>query len=200
MLELLHPAYYSAALALCPQAFLLRTILTTPVICAPVILPMDSSPFFFHPRGLAYKHSLPGHVCHEETRARPAIWTLAEGKEGGVHTCPLLHFEHPSCLQGDGGRRRRGVKCDITTSSHQTLAFKSLCLLSLSAMLSFCPLLSAGMGTNSKHEKNRCWINGEGTGHTAACMSTLSGEPVKTTKNSLCAVVEKTLPRILKKK
>lgn len=39
MLELLHPAYYSAALALCPQASLRLAILTTPVICGPVILP-----------------------------------------------------------------------------------------------------------------------------------------------------------------
>lgn len=43
MVELLHPAYYSAALALCPQAFLRLTILTTPVICGPVILPIYSA-------------------------------------------------------------------------------------------------------------------------------------------------------------
>lgn len=47
MLELLHPAYYSAAPALCPQAFLRLTILTTPVICGPVILPLNSA--FFPP-------------------------------------------------------------------------------------------------------------------------------------------------------
>lgn len=43
MLELLHPAYYSAAPALCPRAFLRLTILTTPVICGPVILPLRSA-------------------------------------------------------------------------------------------------------------------------------------------------------------
>lgn len=45
MLELLHPAYYGAAPALCPQAFLRLTILTTPVICGPVILPLCSAFF-----------------------------------------------------------------------------------------------------------------------------------------------------------
>lgn len=86
MLELLHPAYYSAALALCPQAFLRLTILTTPVICAPVILPIDL-PFlsfsflFFSELFLAYKDSLP--VCLEETRAGAAIWTLVGGGGAG---------------------------------------------------------------------------------------------------------------------
>lgn len=58
MLELLHPAYYSAAPALCPQAFLRLTILTTPVICGPVILPLCSA-FFRRLQGL-----LTGPVCH----------------------------------------------------------------------------------------------------------------------------------------
>lgn len=58
MLELLHPAYYSAAPALCPQAFLRLTILTTPVICGPVILPLCSA-FFPRLQGL-----LTGPVCH----------------------------------------------------------------------------------------------------------------------------------------
>lgn len=58
MLELLHPAYYSAAPALCPQAFLRLTILTTPVICGPVILPLYSA-FFPRLQGL-----LTGPVCH----------------------------------------------------------------------------------------------------------------------------------------
>lgn len=40
MLELLHAAYYSVTAALCPPAFLRLTILTTPVICGPVILPL----------------------------------------------------------------------------------------------------------------------------------------------------------------
>lgn len=39
MLELLHHAYYSSSPTLCPPAFPGRTIFTTPVICAPVILP-----------------------------------------------------------------------------------------------------------------------------------------------------------------
>lgn len=58
MLELLHPAYYSAAPALCPQAFLRLTILTTPVICGPVILPLCLA-FFPRLQGL-----LTGPVCH----------------------------------------------------------------------------------------------------------------------------------------
>lgn len=58
MLELLHPAYYSAAPALCPQAFLRLTILTTPVICGPVILPLCSA-FSRRLQGL-----LTGPVCH----------------------------------------------------------------------------------------------------------------------------------------
>lgn len=58
MLELLHPAYYSTALVLCPQAFLRLTILTTPVICGPVILPQCLA-FFPCLQGL-----LTGPVCH----------------------------------------------------------------------------------------------------------------------------------------
>lgn len=44
--------------ALCPQAFLRLTILTTPVICGPVILPLCSA-FFRRLQGL-----LTGPVCH----------------------------------------------------------------------------------------------------------------------------------------
>ena len=58
MLELPHPAYYSASLLSCPEAFLGLTILTTPVICGPVILPL-CSPFSPRLQGL-----LTGPVCH----------------------------------------------------------------------------------------------------------------------------------------
>ena len=76
MLELLHPAYYSAAPALCPQAFLRLTILTTPVICGPVILPLCSA-FFRRLQGL-----LTGPVCH-------AGWGWIRGWGWGGGRCRL---------------------------------------------------------------------------------------------------------------
>lgn len=73
MLELLHPAYYSAAPALCPQAFLRLTILTTPVICGPVILPLYSA-FFPCLQGL-----LTGPVCHAGW-GRIWVWSCGGGR------------------------------------------------------------------------------------------------------------------------
>lgn len=142
MLELLHPAYYSAAPALCPQAFLRLTILTTPVICGPVILPLCSA-FFRRLQGL-----LTGPVCHAgwgwirgwgwgggRFRLGWMVRVSGAGEGGsdfGGEVCnelaamqdyrntawffpPLWGIHLNSCRDaGRGEKRRRGKRCSYT--------------------------------------------------------------------------------------
>lgn len=173
MLELLHPAYYSAAPALCPQAFLRLTILTTPVICGPVILPLCSA-FFRRLQGL-----LTGPVCHADwgwgwgggrfglgpnggesgaERGREWFWR-GEGGGGGCNELaamqgnrntarlfpPLWSIHLNSCRNGREEEGRRGKKMQW----HKTDVLDSIFL--SSPFKSFCHFHSNSLFPHFNH-------------------------------------------------
>lgn len=138
MLELLHHAYYSSRPALCPPAFLRCTIFTTPVICAPVILPALS--------GTVNRACLSG-------RLGPGLelgWGVGGGVRGQRLNWGEWEEERRARVGGNELTAMQHCKASILTTAereeeeerkmkrHQTDVLRSVFLPTSSACKSFC--------------------------------------------------------------